>query len=163
MGSVIQFVAVVGFILIVAACVIKPKRNKYVKRTEIGPKALYDHLTFDQLAALVDKDGKSGTQLKTSVGLLFDIPDQTQVDVLIGRVALPHIPRGSARAAMFDNRRIVICLSQDKQTMIHQALDADGRYTLHFVRGVDRTLEESYDILVEQARNVTAFPRRRAR
>lgn len=163
MGSIISLVAIALPVLLLIGIYQRrqaKRKQKEKPKKEEAPKAVNDRLTYAQLGGWTSS---FRVPFETRVGLLFDIPDSTQVEGFISELPAPHIPRGTRRAAMFGNRSIVLCLSEDKRTMLHQRLKADGRYLLHFIVSAgDRDLEETFTILSSHARDSEhAIPRRR--
>jgi len=151
MGSLIQLAAVVCVVLIVWGLVLaKRKKPTPLAVQRPHPRAIYDRLDYAQLNVMA---GQTATPFKTTIQVLFDVADQTSVEGFITKLSEPHIPRGTSRVSMFDGRRIVMCLSEDKRTMLHQEMDSDGRFWLYFMCSTDRTLEESFEILLVRAQN----------
>lgn len=171
MGSVIQLVAVVVAVVFFASLwFAKRRRYHSQKQQQVRVPAnvtVFDQLSFDQLKVMTSVPHPRFIRVdKTTMKDLFNVEDVTEVDGVVGLTRVPQVPRGTRRAAMFDGRRIVICLSEDKKTLLHQESDSDdGRVWMYLVCSQDRTLEEAFELLVERARKKTAetSSQRRAR
>jgi hypothetical protein len=168
MGYLIQLIAIVITVFGVAALISRRSKRKLSRKAvEIGPRAQYDQMTSRQMAAEVRRTGKAIYIKNQSLGSLMEdgIIDRTRVSGTFGTLRQGHVPTDACHVAMFDNRRIVLVLSTDDRTLIHQVLDPDGsRYWVHIVRAIDgRSLESAFRAISDHYRDSLASVSQQAR